>query len=145
MPLLLCCHSWRTRSRRHQPRCLLPCDEAPALRGVADRRCRQSPQAKRRTWGAILIGAAELDDQEQGFYRGPPFLEQLLGLRKVLDIVRGVLQGDELAAARPGDRIVESKTTLMFSVFPAGGYAVPHDRTRFQDHGNQSIRRTFRT
>src|SRR6267378_4934405 len=28
---------------------------------------------------------------------------------------------------------------------PRGGYAVPHDRTRCQDPGNQSIRRTFRT
>jgi hypothetical protein len=28
---------------------------------------------------------------------------------------------------------------------PAAGYAVPGDRTRCQDHGNRSIRRTFRT
>jgi hypothetical protein len=28
---------------------------------------------------------------------------------------------------------------------PRGGYAVPHDRTRCPDPGNQSIRRTFRT
>jgi hypothetical protein len=28
---------------------------------------------------------------------------------------------------------------------PAADYAVPDDQTRCQDHGNQSIRRTFRT
>jgi len=44
-------------------------------------------------------GPVELDDQEQGFDRGLPLLEQLFGLGKLLDIVRGVLEGDELATA----------------------------------------------
>ena len=44
---------------------------------------------------AIMVRAVELDDQEQGFYRGLPLLEILLGLGKLLDIVRGVLEGDE--------------------------------------------------
>ena len=41
----------------------------------------------------------EFDDQEQGFDRGLPRLEILLGLGELLDIVRGVLEGDELASA----------------------------------------------
>ena len=51
--------------------------------------------------------AAELDDEEQRFYRGLPLLEILLGLGKLLDIVRGVLEGDELATAGQGSGIVE--------------------------------------
>jgi len=39
--------------------------------------------------------------------RGLPLLEILLGLGKLLDIVRGVLEGDELAAAGQGNGIVE--------------------------------------
>src|SRR5882762_2642049 len=42
--------------------------------------------------------AIELDDQEQGFDRGLPLIEILLGLGKLLDIVRGILKDDELAA-----------------------------------------------
>ena len=49
----------------------------------------------------------ELDDQEQGFYRGLPFLEILLGLGKLLDIVRGVLERYELATTGQGNGIVE--------------------------------------
>jgi hypothetical protein len=52
-------------------------------------------------------GPAELDDQEQGFDRGLPLLEQLFGLRKLLDIVRGVPQGDELATVGEWNRIIE--------------------------------------
>ena len=39
--------------------------------------------------------ALELDDQEQGFYRGLPLIEILLGFGKLLDIVRGVLESFE--------------------------------------------------
>ena len=35
--------------------------------------------------------AVELGDQEQGFYRGLPLVEILLGLGKLLNIVGGVL------------------------------------------------------
>jgi len=34
---------------------------------------------------SISILAIERDDQEQGFYRGLPFIEMLLGLRQILD------------------------------------------------------------
>ena len=45
---------------------------------------------------------AALGHHDQGFNRGLPLLEILLGLGKLLDIVRGVLEGDELAAAGRG-------------------------------------------
>ena len=51
--------------------------------------------------------AIEFDDQEQRFDRGLPLIEILFGLGKLLDIVRSVLEGDELAAAGKGNRIVE--------------------------------------
>ena len=51
--------------------------------------------------------AIELDDQEQGFDRGVPLLEMLLGLGKPPEIVRGVLEGDEVATAGQGNAIVE--------------------------------------
>jgi hypothetical protein len=40
------------------------------------------------------------DDQQQGFDRGLPFFKLLFGLRKLPDISRRVLEGDDLAAAR---------------------------------------------
>jgi len=43
--------------------------------------------------------AIEFDDQEQSFYRGLPLLEILLGRGKLLNIVGGVLEDNELAAA----------------------------------------------
>jgi len=44
---------------------------------------------------SISILAIERDDQEQGFYRGLPFIEMLLGLRQILDIVdRGAGEWD---------------------------------------------------
>ena len=48
--------------------------------------------------------AVEFDNQEQGFYRSPPLLEILLGLGKLLDIVGGVLERDELTTAGQGNR-----------------------------------------
>ncbi len=47
--------------------------------------------------------AIELDDQEQGFDRGLPLLEILLGLGKLLDILGGVLEGNELAGRGEGE------------------------------------------
>jgi len=45
----------------------------------------------------------KIDDQEQGFYRGLPLLEILLGLGKLLDILGGVLEGNELAGGGEGE------------------------------------------
>jgi hypothetical protein len=47
--------------------------------------------------------AVELDDQQQSFDRGLPLLEILLSLRKLLGIVRGILEGNELATAGQRD------------------------------------------
>jgi len=43
---------------------------------------------------------AALGRHDQGFDRGLPLLEILLGLRQLLDIVRAGLEGDELAGPR---------------------------------------------
>ena len=56
---------------------------------------------------AIMVRPIEIDDQEQGFDRGLPFLDILVGLRKLRDISAGVLESDELAAAGQHDRIGE--------------------------------------
>ena len=48
---------------------------------------------------AIHGRPVELDDEEHGFDRGLPLLEQLLGFGKLLDIFGGILEGDELATA----------------------------------------------
>jgi hypothetical protein len=37
--------------------------------------------------------AVELDDREQGLYRGLPLLEMLLGLGELLNVFGGVLEG----------------------------------------------------
>jgi hypothetical protein len=42
----------------------------------------------------------ELDDQEQGFDRGLPFLEILLGFRQAGDVVAGIAQSQQLAPTR---------------------------------------------
>jgi len=42
----------------------------------------------------------EFDHQEQGFDRGLPILEILFDLGKLLDIVRGVLEGNESVVAQ---------------------------------------------
>jgi len=51
--------------------------------------------------------AIELDDQEQGVYRSLPLREMLFGLGKLLDIGRGILEGDEMTTAGQENRIVE--------------------------------------
>jgi hypothetical protein len=47
------------------------------------------------------------DDQKQGLDRILPFLDLLFGLRQLLDISGGILEGDELATLGQRDRIVE--------------------------------------
>jgi hypothetical protein len=49
---------------------------------------------------AIMVRAVELDDQEQGFYRGLPRIKILFGLRKLHDVVGGIAQSHELAPTR---------------------------------------------
>ena len=51
--------------------------------------------------------AVELDDEEQGFDRGLPLLEMLLGLRQFHDVVGGIAQSHELAPTRQLDWIIE--------------------------------------
>ena len=52
--------------------------------------------------------AVELDYHEQGFNRGLPLVEQLLGLGELLDVFRGVLQGNDLATVGQRDPVVET-------------------------------------
>jgi hypothetical protein len=49
----------------------------------------------------------ELDDQEQGFDRGLPFLEILLSLRQFHDVVGGIAQSHQPAPTRQQDGIIE--------------------------------------
>jgi hypothetical protein len=46
-------------------------------------------------------------DQDQGFHRCLPFRRLALGLRQLRDVVPGILERDELAAAGQRDRLVE--------------------------------------
>ena len=47
-----------------------------------------------------MVGPIELDDQEQGFDRGLPFLEILRGFRQAGDVVAGIAQSQQLAPTR---------------------------------------------
>jgi hypothetical protein len=80
------------------------------------------------------------DDQEHRFDRGLPLRELLFGLRKHLDISGGVLEGDELPAARQRDRIIE----LAFPT-PAANGANPSCRIRSSSHPAAGALRPFRT
>jgi hypothetical protein len=51
--------------------------------------------------------AAVFDNQEQRFDRGLPLRDLLFGLRQLLDIFGSILEGDEMAAARQRDRVIE--------------------------------------
>jgi hypothetical protein len=51
--------------------------------------------------------ASERRHQHQGLHCRLPFRRGVLDLRKLCDVVAGVLKGDELAAVRPFDWIVE--------------------------------------
>ena len=84
--------------------------------------------------------AVELDNQQQGFYRGLPLLEILLGLGKLLDILGGVLEGDDLATAGQGNRIIEQPlpTVRRFQQgatarggFQSGGMRSPRSKRRY--------------
>jgi hypothetical protein len=63
--------------------------------------CADDPDAREHR-RAVLV-----DDQKQGLDRILPFLDLLFGLRQLLDISGGILEGDELALARQRDRIFE--------------------------------------
>ena len=56
---------------------------------------------------AIMVGPLSSTTKSRASTRGLPLLEVLLGLGKLLDVFGGVLEGDELAAAGQGNRIVE--------------------------------------
>ncbi len=51
---------------------------------------------------AIMVSPLSSTTRSRGFDRGLPLLEILLGLGKLLDIIRGVLEGYELATAGRG-------------------------------------------
>jgi hypothetical protein len=51
--------------------------------------------------------AVAFGDEDQGFNGSLPLLDLLFGLRQVLDISGGILEGDELAALGRRDWIVE--------------------------------------
>ena len=51
--------------------------------------------------------AARRRDQDQRFHRGLPLGGFVLGLRKLRDVVAGILERDELATAGQGDWIFE--------------------------------------
>jgi hypothetical protein len=72
--------------------------------------------AREHRWAAMLC------HQDQGFDRGLPLWELLFGLGKLLDIFGGVLKGDELAAARQRDRIIER-------TFPPRWFPTRRDRS----------------
>ena len=54
---------------------------------------------------------AALGRHDQRLDRGLPLREILLGLGKLLDIVRGVLERDELATAGQGNGILRKRWT----------------------------------
>jgi hypothetical protein len=51
----------------------------------------------------------EFDYQKQGFDRGLPVVEQLLGFGKLLDVFGGVLERDEMATAGQGNQSSSSR------------------------------------
>jgi hypothetical protein len=57
---------------------------------------------------ANIVGPFCFDDQKQGLDRILPFLDLLFGLRQLLDISGGILEGDELAALGQRHWIVET-------------------------------------
>jgi hypothetical protein len=78
--------------------------------------------------------AVRFRDQDQRFHGSLPLRRRVLGLRKLRDVGAGVLQRDELAAARQRNRLVEpsfpaalnyvrhellSKATRIFADLPA--------------------------
>jgi len=74
--------------------------------------------------------AIELDDQEQGFDRGLPLIDVLLSFGKLLNIVRGVLEGDELATTGQRNRIIEGAGPVSHDAARTGQRRCRDDRTR---------------
>jgi hypothetical protein len=60
--------------------------------------------------------AARHRDQDQGLRRRLPFRRLVLGLRKLRDVVAGILECDEFAAAGQWDRIVECPLPALVSL-----------------------------
>ena len=59
---------------------------------------------------------AKLCDQDQGFHRGLPFRGRVFRLWQLGDVGAGVVQGDEPAAVRQRDRIVEEASPGQSSI-----------------------------
>jgi hypothetical protein len=66
-----------------------------------------------------------LDDQEHRLNRGLPLLELLFGLRELLDIFGGFIEGDDLAAPGQRDRIIERAFPASVSHQRATAAAIP--------------------
>ena len=56
---------------------------------------------------ATMVEPFSSTTSSMGFDSGLPFRDLLFGRRQLLDIFRGILEGDELAAAGQGNGIVE--------------------------------------
>jgi len=67
--------------------------------------------------------------------RGLPLLEQLLGLGKLLDIDRGILEGNDLATAGQGNGIVEGARPISHDAARMGQRRRRDDRTRCRASG----------
>src|SRR2546430_11300290 len=89
--------------------------------------------ARSRPIRANIVGAAELYDEDQAFHCCLPFLGLVFGLRKSRDVVAGILERDEVAAARQRNRIIETTFPAVcrlagrcrFSLQPSGGAVRP--------------------
>ncbi len=90
------------------------------LPNVVAVQCPHDADAREHRW------PARRRDQDQGFHRGLPFLRVVLGLGKFRDVPAGVLERDELTAARQLDRILEPSLPAVI----ANG-ASPFCRIRF--------------
>jgi hypothetical protein len=63
------------------------------LANVAAVQCSHDANPRKHRW------AARRRDQDQGFHCSLPFRGRMLGLRKLRDVLAGILKGDELAPA----------------------------------------------
>jgi hypothetical protein len=70
---------------------------------------------------ASIVGPFWLTTRSRASTASCPFLDLLFGLRQLLDISGGILEGDELAAAGQRDWIVERS-------FPALGCVTRRDQ-----------------
>src|SRR6185437_15753738 len=68
-----------------------------------DARCLRHPRGDVEPASPIMSAPAVLGDQHQRFNRRAPCLRVGLALRQLGDVVGGVAQGEELAAAGQGD------------------------------------------